>query len=151
MTRKEPSETVSLIAISLIHTGIRLGTETSERREFSYGFNAEITAPQRFDDESFVFSAEYSISKNSRESETEIAGFSARYYCAFESKYSSPAEAIEIALKFAETTIWSSFASLSALATNQMGVGFPPLPPAPEHIGLKSPPDSPPREEPDTL
>ncbi|MBY3047468.1 hypothetical protein [Rhizobium leguminosarum] len=126
-----------VIGLSLIEVDIKQSAMDAEKEPDSeFQYDAEIDDLEIMDTDIVVFACIFALRKTYPDQPDDVTSITAKYYCGVRAASAKP-DARELALGFAATTVWSSFSSLCAIATQQMGTSFPILPPGPDTINIR--------------
>lgn len=107
-------------------------------KDSSLTYDIFITPPERNGNDQFAFRCEVAVGRKKAGQEHNFIEISATYGCIVEGSGADDAENVRIAKQYAATSTWSSFASLFSLISHQMKVEFPPLPPFPGEVDVRS-------------
>ncbi|MBY3347221.1 hypothetical protein [Rhizobium laguerreae] len=128
-----------VVGLTLADVSIHFLQQDDEKEpnaEFDY--TIDIQTPSVAEDVIF-FPCSLKVRKRYPEEEEDIASIGANYFCGVSGALKEDLENEALAKKYAQTTIWSAFSSLFAICTQQMGISFPALPPAPSRIEVANP------------
>lgn len=138
--RQQEQKSDRIVGLTLADVSINFQQQDEEKdveAEFDYGVT--VTRP-KFAQDVFAFSCSLSVRKKYKEGDGDAAAsISADYFCAVAGSVSTDEKNIALAKKYAQTSIWSEFRSLFAVCSQQMGIMFPILPPAPHSVDLSEP------------
>lgn len=129
--KKSPRGSSNLVGITLIHTDIDFADAAPTEEVFEFDYEVSIEDFDEIMPELFACTVDLAIKRSESASKRLSSRFAASYYCGFRVKNLGRDEALESAKRYAATSIWASFSALSAVATSQMGIAFPVLPPSP--------------------
>ncbi|MHC2574003.1 hypothetical protein [Rhizobium leguminosarum] len=139
MAKRKPQSDAKrhrVIGLSLMDVDIKqsaIDDEKEPNSEFQY--DAEVDDLEIMDTGIVVFSCIFALRKTYPNQTDDVTHIRAKYLCGVRAASPKP-DPREVAVEFAATTVWSSFSSLCAIATQQMGTSFPILPPAPDAIDI---------------
>ncbi len=137
---KEPAKKATnvvanrVVGLTLADVSIHFRPQDDEKEpsaEFDY--TVEIDTPSIVEDVIF-FGCTLKVRKQYKDEEEDVASIGANYFCGVSGALKKDSENETLAKKYAQTSIWGAFSSLFAICAQQMGISFPPLPPAPGRI-----------------
>jgi hypothetical protein len=135
---KKSKSAPRVLGLTLSSVDIDLSVQSDEKdlnAEFDY--EIYIDSPQILDNDVLVFVCGITVTKKYNDEELP-AGISVKYFCGVANNSGkNEKENISLAKQYAGTTIWSSFVSLFAILTQQIGVSFPIMPPQPVEIDFR--------------
>lgn len=97
-----------------------------------------VTPPETDVQDRIAFRCEVAVGRKKEDQDHNFIEVSATYGCYVSSSGKDEIENIRIAKQYAATSVWSCFASLFGVISQQMKVDFPPLPPLPGIVDVRS-------------